>query len=528
MRKMMALLLTLILMGSLAVPCSAAVNSSFLHSYYVIEDGRLQCYAAGLPEKGELTVTAGSQVIPDASRASVKDRDLPITVYCLVDTSTAMSYNQVQRQQEMLLAISDGLRQGDGMVIATLGETLEESECYTSREDREAAIAAIERKGGYTDLFKAVTAGIDTLTTNSKFAANRCMVILSDGIDDGRTSVTEEKVVEAISKSTIPVYSAAILDPYPGWYALEHAKHLDRFADASVGGDYFDLSDTGLSATAVGMAVLDSMLEHSVIELDVQQIPVDSGKDELMLMIRYESGENKWEDTMRVYTADIAAAQPAVTEPTEAETEPAEPETEPAETETVPSEEEENAEEEESRLWIILAAAAAVLLAAGAVVVVCVRKKRSRQSVLSEEPMQTIPAEESAGDSEEPFTLNKPFAAVSETVATPTEQTCQITLYALGYPEIVHTVTIPRGRDVILGRDRQADIVLDAGDTKLSRKHCCLSWDGNILCVKDLGSKNGTICNGVALKQDVWMIVENDTRLRMGKFEYRVVLEMNN
>jgi hypothetical protein len=58
---------------------------------------------------------------------------------------------------------------------------------------------------------------------------------------------------------------------------------------------------------------------------------------------------------------------------------------------------------------------------------------------------------------------------------------------------------VPRkqGRAVLVGRDRDCDVVLK--HARVSKQHAQLSRDGGLLQVTDLGSKNGTRLNGVRL-----------------------------
>jgi len=55
--------------------------------------------------------------------------------------------------------------------------------------------------------------------------------------------------------------------------------------------------------------------------------------------------------------------------------------------------------------------------------------------------------------------------------------------------------TFPLSGPVVLGRDASCDIVLDAPGT--SRRHARIRPDGGLFLLEDLGSKNGTLLNGV-------------------------------
>lgn len=70
---------------------------------------------------------------------------------------------------------------------------------------------------------------------------------------------------------------------------------------------------------------------------------------------------------------------------------------------------------------------------------------------------------------------------------------------------------------VILGRGADAQIRLD--DELVSRKHCCLTFDGRNVTVEDLGSTNGTFVDGSPVQK---MQLDSDNRLQIGKMVLKV------
>lgn len=511
MKRFMAVLSALLLMLTLVLPCYAAGTEKFLRSYYVVSDDVLQCYGAELPGDGTLTVTIGSQKIENVRHSVVAKEGLPVTVYCLVDTSTAMSHEQVQQQKNALLAISDGMKDGDCMVIATLGESLEEGVVLTDRESRERKINSLERSGNSTNLFEAVVNCIGILSKSSTFHTTRCLVILSDGVDDGLTSVTEQEVINTIQASTIPVYSVAVLDLYPGWYALEHAKHLERFADASVGGAAYTPADDGISAVDAGMKIWSSMQNNTVIEVPMDSIQRDASKDTLLLMARYETADARYEDTMTLYTVDLPEVE-APTEATDGET------TETTET----TEPEKDEEESNSLLWIAIAAGAVALVAV--VIVIVYIQKKKKNAVQEEAPEVVADLEQ---EEEENFLDGGVPTSFGDIGATfpPAKTGCKVYLTAIGHASIKFDFFVPINSEQKIGRDSRADIVLNPNDTKLSGIHCVIKWDGKELHIKDADSTNGSAINGVPMTAGTWMYVEDETRLRLGGYEYRIRTE---
>ncbi len=69
----------------------------------------------------------------------------------------------------------------------------------------------------------------------------------------------------------------------------------------------------------------------------------------------------------------------------------------------------------------------------------------------------------------------------------------------------------------ILGRGQDAQIRLD--DDLVSRKHCCLFFDGRTVIVEDLGSTNGTFVDGSPIQK---MQLDSDNRLQIGKMVLKV------
>src|SRR5262245_56239154 len=58
-------------------------------------------------------------------------------------------------------------------------------------------------------------------------------------------------------------------------------------------------------------------------------------------------------------------------------------------------------------------------------------------------------------------------------------------------------VLLQDGRETVVGRDPECEVVLD--DDRVSRRHAVLGFDGSSWSLTDLGSKNGTLIDGVPL-----------------------------
>lgn len=68
----------------------------------------------------------------------------------------------------------------------------------------------------------------------------------------------------------------------------------------------------------------------------------------------------------------------------------------------------------------------------------------------------------------------------------------------------------------VAGRHPDADIFLD--DVTVSRKHAVFTREGTAFSVKDLGSLNGTFCDGVRIEASTTL--EDGVEVQVGKFKF--------
>ena len=83
-------------------------------------------------------------------------------------------------------------------------------------------------------------------------------------------------------------------------------------------------------------------------------------------------------------------------------------------------------------------------------------------------------------------------------------------------------ITLPSGRAhtveldgvVVIGRDRQNDIVLD--DASISRYHAMLLVEAHGVVLFDLESTNGTLVNGKLVLPEAPVALEDGTQIALG------------
>lgn len=496
----------------------ASENGAFLEGCSTVE-GTLQIYCSDIVPEEETAegcaVSLGGQELTVLSVESEKEQHTPVTYYCLADVSGSMGQEQMAQVREALLAVTEGLQDGDNMVIGTLGNQTQTSGFLTDKEEVRRRVEALEAGKEDTNLYAGIVESIRVLQSDTAVHPRKCLIILSDGEDDQKTGIVQQEAEKAVTDSSIPVYTVAALKDAADEDGIAHAKLLGSFARMSTGGAHFAPVFDDSTGEQAGQSILLGMEEGFVVSAELPSDMPD--KDEMLLRVVYTSGDNAvYEDTLTVYAEDLGI---------EAEEQGALPE---SETETEPEPESESGQETEpeSRVqdilpWLVGAAAALIIIIV--LVIVCVKKKQKDNSIeeqTEERPKDTsdaMPLTELVKQSGT-GAITKPLP---ETKAVPLPA-YELHLYAIGYAEIVHTLRLEQGRKVTVGRNGKADIVLDSTDKKLSGVQCSMQWDGAKLYVWDMDSTNGTYVNGVSIKGMGRVAVHAGETIRMGSYEYRI------
>lgn len=91
-------------------------------------------------------------------------------------------------------------------------------------------------------------------------------------------------------------------------------------------------------------------------------------------------------------------------------------------------------------------------------------------------------------------------------------------------PEIAPVVIERPPGPMVLGRSAKCDVILSDPDETVSRRHAEISYSGGNWWVNDLGSKHGTILNGVRLNPNSPTQLRARDRLRIGPWTFRATL----
>ena len=499
---------------------SAAGTNSFLQGYYV-QDGSLTVQCASLADIGEddetrqFTVTISGKECPVLGISTVEEAGEGVTFYCLVDVSGSMRREQMEAAKEVLMAICEGLREQDNMVIGALGTTLEVSGFLTDREEIRSGIDALAAGSDYTAIYDAVTDSIAVLQSSRECSRKKCLVLISDGDDETEMGKTRNDAMRAIEDSRIPVYTVAVLRQSNTQQQRESAKKLGEFARQSVGGMDLVPAVNEYSAKEAGDLILGDMYNGLILTLDASQ--ADFSRDEALLRVQLEMDSAVYSDDMYVYTADLSDGATDEPEPTPGATPEPTPEPGP------------------NRLPVylaVLAALAVVALVVSALLISRNRKKREEEERQAQERQQKEQEEQKRRQQiEQEEQARRARASMPpsgligfQTVGASAGVWYEVRFVAIDHEDIVFTLKLQEGKAVTIGRNNKADMIFNPNDRHLSSVQCRLCCRQGAMNVWDMDSRNDTFVNGVPIHKIGMATVQNGDVMRLGSYEYRVLI----
>ena len=504
-KRILAIVLTLCLLAVLPVPALAAQETEMI-CWTQAEPGKLSMLLACQAEEGnysasldgkELTLTGGT----------VAEEKLPVTIYCLVDTSGSISKFKMKLIRNTLKTISKSMSGGDNMILATVDNTVKESQPLSTAEDREAAIDAIASSNKYTNLYSGIVTGLDRLASATDLNPVRALVVLSDGLDRQDNGMTEQEVSSAIAKTRLPIFTVALIE---GYSERSGGKVLGSFARSSCGGMHLTTVSEGssgkvnwdASGEAFGQAIWQAVSggQYLTAELD----SLDTTKAELQLTVSYTTANSSYTDSVTVSTSSVTVPAEETIEET-----------------TVESTEPEVQESSRSYIWVI---AAVVVLAVLAAVVLVVRNKK-KKAVIIPDPPHTEPVDDEP-PATKPVDVEPPVTEPAEP-ADPEllKQHCTVELVDIPHGEHPCGFSVPMDEQVSFGRNSKSRFIIDREDSKLSGCHFSLVINKNLICVRDEHSTNGTFLNGIRIADSSWTKLESGDKLRAGSREYRLTVK---
>lgn len=512
MKKGFAMLLCVVLVLALAVPAGAEGQGAYLYSLVSYQDASVSLVSIPMAEEA-MTVLVNGEPFSGYGVTTALEAGLPVTYYCMVDQSTSLSQKQREQQLRGITTLSSTMRPQDSMILVTMGDSLSFSKPLTDPEKRQAEVEAACVYNSYsTALYQNI---MDTIDAAQSCGSLCCIVLFTDGLDNIRSQSTLQETEQRIREAGISLNTLCLGMPTQDPGLLANVERMKSFAEESMGGiGTAPGVDNPDSPTNVETAVADIMLQilsSNVISLNAAQLP-RTGALTVSLSVDGLEGTDNVTLNPDLLPDLPAPTQPETTAPTVPETtQPSLPTaTLPAPTQPAPA-----GKPQASTAKLVYLLVLLVLVAGSAIAgLVALRRRTARLAPPAYDP--DFPEEEILPTARTGLDMDIRLD-FSQSVSIPT---CIVRLESEDNPEKTVEFTIEANESVTLGRNDKSRVILNEADSSLSGKHFELQWDSRVMHLRDCGSTNGTVLNGVPLKPEQWIRVESGAIIRAGDSSY--------
>lgn len=579
MKKIFAMALCVMVLLSLTAGAAAEAGNA-VFDCWAVDNGSVCCFAA--PGEGaDASVSAAGTPVAVTSVTTVEQTDLPVTYICMIDQSSAYSSNQKNQQQEGVSALRAGLRPQDRLVVVGMNAATSFGSILTDSNQWDAAIGeALVYTSTTTNLYHDLIAMTGRVSDSAEYPGMRCVVIFTDGINDRMLPDTIEQAREALNAFRFSLHTFVTIDPYAGEYGMRNAARMEELSALTPGGICVAPTRDKTTAAESADKIIRQVLSTSVIRVDASQLDRSAQTTALSVSLGGRTG------AVTIPTAQLPDLPPVtVPETTIPETTipwPAAPETtetveitetaEPTQAQWVVADEpsaEPQPRGSGSALYFLIGGGIAAIVVTALAVMLLSRRRRDEEdtppavqapeaavpgdpqdSVFSDLDLDsfdlgsldlksdfaslndldgeddsffnTLKEEPNADPTAAPAPAPKAAPNPAPPAASIRDPGCMVRLVPEDHPESTVEFFLETNTGVTVGRNSRANVILNDVDTALSGVHMEFQWDSRTLHMRDRNSTNGTLVNGVFVKPDVWVRLENGMFIEAGSFRYQV------
>jgi Mg-chelatase subunit ChlD len=385
----------------------------------------------------------------------------------LVDVSKSLKQKQFGQMRQVLNTWIDSMTERDRAAVISFGADVRTIQDFTADKGAlKKTVAGLSPTDNYTKLHECLVRAeeLGDSRMDTDIPRRRAILILSDGEDDHPGGLTRQMVLEKLRVNPVPIYAVGFSN-LQGAEKERNLKSLGEFAVTS-GGSFLRVDDAQFDQAC-------DRMWHRIRNVWVAQLQCDACQGDgnvHRLQLTLADDGKKISEGM-----DIRLLASATPQPVEKAAEKKAGKVKSLDVE--PSKAQED--------WTPFVVVGIILLALIIGIIVWRRTRR---------PLMPPPPPPSRYGKRLRFTPIR-----GDAMSEPQE----VTLY----------------EHLVLGRDAQCDIAL-TDDKKLSRQHCELTLQKGEIYIRDLGSKNGTLVNGVPITGPVQL--ENDDTILLGNTELRL------
>jgi hypothetical protein len=514
-------LLPLIIFLSGAWPSSAAGAgevSKFRLSQAVVQPPQITAYLEILDAQDTLAPVEPQQVNAalGSTRATVENlkpfspEAEGVAYILLVDISKSLSPKEFAQMRQVLNDWIESMSAMDRAAIITLGTEVKTVQEFTNRKDLlKGWVASLSPTDSHTQLHQGLIRAQELgRRLDPGLPLRRAILLLSDGRDDFAGGATRQEVLEVIKVDPVPIYAIGFYPPPRNQKKEDGLKALGEFARLS-GGAYFR------AETA------DFQLVYGQMDQAIKNV----------YTVKLTCPTCQWDGAVRRLQMDFTAGPTAMRTGMDIRLASLPPSPPPGTGRESPGGGGSAGDDDKAppppvgvfaAVMLFLASipwwgyVGVALLLTGVIVALV---------LMLRDPSPHLSMESPAWRREESPTPGRPVWSGPEPAAT----------VALKPPEkgLGLRLTVIRGQEgagpfeknlvdkLVIGRQDSCDLVIK-GDQEASRKHCQLSREGEAVRISDLGSRNGTLVNGVPISGPY--LLKSDDIIQVGGTELRLTI----
>ncbi|HKV39739.1 MAG TPA: FHA domain-containing protein [Blastocatellia bacterium] len=445
---------------------------------------------------GRLSATLGRDPVTVSSLKPFEQSGEGVGYVFLVDVSRSLAPSVFAQLRLALDSWVRDLKERDRAAIIKFGEDIKLVQDFTA--DKGTLNADIESLGpsdNKTQLHGAIARALEMAKRDDPgLPLRRVIVVMTDGKDEG-SGMAVEDVLDKIRQDRMPIYAIGYSN-LPGSEKQQYLDVLHRFSRAS-GGGFREAGTTPLSDIYEGM----KRTINRVFVADMECASCRAEGQTERLQINLNLGGKAFTDGVDVALIPAANGAPSPS-----------PASSPLRTAVAPPVTAPVSFWKRIPKWAYAAGAVLVILIAVLVVGLISRARKRR--VLA---VQQAERKESAQEFRQPAT-----PAPAATHQTPPLEGFPVRLTTIGGSHRGQVYDLSISRVAVIGRNPDCDIAIP-DDAELSGRHCQLAVSNGRVVIFDLQSTNGTVVNGVPVRDRHRL--ENGDKVLVGETEFRVSFE---
>lgn len=225
------------------------VKNHIISAYFDIADSKGTFNSTDIT-KENITATLDGEKLNLESLTRFQDSNEGTAYVIMADVSGSMGNKGKDNIKKLFSEMVNKVGMNDKIALITFGDSEKVLQDFTS--DKTALISkinTIETKEDNTDLYRAITKGLNELSSNQTIPLKQAIIIMSDGLEDNDQGITKDEVLKKINESHIPIFSIAYKSSNDD-KIKEGIKVLGSFSKSSNGQD-FVLGDDSKTTTEI-------------------------------------------------------------------------------------------------------------------------------------------------------------------------------------------------------------------------------------------------------------------------------------